>query len=277
VNKVEIQVNSKTTSYWTNDLPIKENLLFLHGFRGNHKGLLKVTDTLKENFNIILPDLPGYGESEPLNKKHTFEAYASFLAEFSEAINFNKGVVIGHSFGASLALVFAAYFPNLVKSLYLIAPVISADTLEASLGKLFYEVGFYLPFPLRKMWLLNRPFDAISSLVLFKTSSFSKRLELVYDGQKNIRRLNEKIVLENFLSYYETDFQELAKKISMPTYVISGTKDSLCPESTLLKLVKKIKHPQIVRIPDEGHIIPLEQPRLLGNILSGLLSDTIKL
>lgn len=275
MKKVEILVNGIKVAYWTNGLQDKEKILFLHGFRGNHKGLLKTAEML-QNFNIILPDLPGYGESETLNSEHTFETYSSFLSDFCGAINFKNGIIVGHSFGASLALVFAARHPEPIKSLYLIAPVLSAGTIEAWFGKVFYEIAAALPDSLRKLWLFNRFFDAVSNLALFRTSSFSKKMELIYDGQKNLKKLDEKVVMENFLSYYQTDFKDLISKINAPTFIIAGTSDSLCAETTLEELENEIKNSKVERIPNEGHIIPLEQPKLLGETLSRLLAFEIK-
>ncbi|THE16454.1 alpha/beta fold hydrolase, partial [Kocuria rosea] len=53
--------------YWFYDVDRapKPLLVLVHGFRGDHHGLQLVADRLRERYHVVVPDLPGFGRSEP--------------------------------------------------------------------------------------------------------------------------------------------------------------------------------------------------------------------
>ena len=61
-----VQVAGTTVAYWTYEpvqaTPETRTILVIHGFRGDHHGLLRVADQLP-GMRIIMPDLPGFGSS----------------------------------------------------------------------------------------------------------------------------------------------------------------------------------------------------------------------
>lgn len=61
-----IQVLDTATRYWSypSSNPNAKVIIFIHGYRGNHHGLEAIAGAL-EDFHVIIPDLPGFGESTP--------------------------------------------------------------------------------------------------------------------------------------------------------------------------------------------------------------------
>ena len=53
-------------AYWSYEpvraTPETRTILVVHGFRGDHHGLLRVADQLPD-MRLIMPDLPGFGRS----------------------------------------------------------------------------------------------------------------------------------------------------------------------------------------------------------------------
>jgi pimeloyl-ACP methyl ester carboxylesterase len=72
-------------------------VLFVHGFRGDHHGLLGVAGALPEA-RFVLPDLPGFGKTRPLSDKHSIENYSSWLVDFVDKAG-PFDAVLAHSFG----------------------------------------------------------------------------------------------------------------------------------------------------------------------------------
>jgi len=52
-----------------------QTLVMIHGYRGNHHGLEAIAAGLTR-YRVLIPDLPGFGESEPLAAEHSVENYA---------------------------------------------------------------------------------------------------------------------------------------------------------------------------------------------------------
>jgi pimeloyl-ACP methyl ester carboxylesterase len=61
-----VELPSGTTAYWT--YPASGDrigrIVFIHGYRGNHHGLEAIAGGLP-NFEIVIPDLPGFGNQQP--------------------------------------------------------------------------------------------------------------------------------------------------------------------------------------------------------------------
>ena len=89
-----------TVYYTYNDdskLPV---IIMIHGFRGTHHGLELIAKHL-ENFQVIVPDLPGFGESKPLSGEHSIDNYVKWLYEFIDNLKLSEPpILLGHSFGS---------------------------------------------------------------------------------------------------------------------------------------------------------------------------------
>ncbi|HET8795427.1 MAG TPA: alpha/beta fold hydrolase, partial [Arthrobacter sp.] len=67
------------------DLP-HPTVVMLHGFRGDHHGLLKIVELLPQA-RVIVPDLPGFGESAPLAAGgHNVPGYVHCVEAMMEAL-----------------------------------------------------------------------------------------------------------------------------------------------------------------------------------------------
>lgn len=78
-------------------------LVLLHGGYGSWMHFLKNVEELSKNFQVIVPDMPGFGESEPLPKVPNLDEYAQTLVDalssLTNGCNYN---IIGFSFGSAI-------------------------------------------------------------------------------------------------------------------------------------------------------------------------------
>lgn len=72
-------------------------VLMIHGFRGDHHGLLGVAGAMPEA-RFVLPDLPGFGKTKPLDKAHNLEFYGYWLKDFVRSAG-EFDAILAHSFG----------------------------------------------------------------------------------------------------------------------------------------------------------------------------------
>ncbi|QXE02186.1 alpha/beta fold hydrolase [Terribacillus sp. DMT04] len=87
----------------------KPALLLIHGLGWTNKIWEQVCDQLKENFYIIMIDLPGHGESEEADN-YDFQMIADCIHNRISTIHVNSLYVAGSSLGAAAALAYASKY-----------------------------------------------------------------------------------------------------------------------------------------------------------------------
>ena len=85
----------------------QSSLQFLHAFP-----LL-----IDAGFQVIAPDVPGYGMSDAPAQPPTIPEYAAVLAELLDHLDIQSAVVVGHHTGASMACQLTYAFPERVSKL----------------------------------------------------------------------------------------------------------------------------------------------------------------
>lgn len=97
-------------------------LVFLHGWSCARAVFARQVEAFAGTNRLLVIDLPGQGESDPLAGPYTIEALASRVAGLLESRGVHRAVVAGHSSGALLALQLAAEVPARVSGVVLIEP-----------------------------------------------------------------------------------------------------------------------------------------------------------
>jgi pimeloyl-ACP methyl ester carboxylesterase len=98
-------------------------ILLLHASPRSGKMLENFGKMLSQSFQVIIPDLPGYGFSEAITQKvNNLYEVVPYLKAFLEALSINKISIYGTATGAQLGIAFALTHPESVKNLYLDNP-----------------------------------------------------------------------------------------------------------------------------------------------------------
>src|SRR4029077_2661268 len=84
-----------------------------------------------DGFRLLVPDLPEFGDTTPGTEVFTIEGGADVIAEFLEAINVEKAVVVGLSMGGYVAMAFARRHPGMLAGLILADTKAAPDDAEA--------------------------------------------------------------------------------------------------------------------------------------------------
>ncbi|MDN4481886.1 alpha/beta fold hydrolase, partial [Demequina sp. EGI L300058] len=96
-------------------------LVLLHGFAADKTIWLPLAEQLTPHFHVVIPDLPGWGESSRNpDAGYGVEAQAQRLQAFLAALNLQRYVLVGHSMGGAIAGVYAAEHPQGVAALALV-------------------------------------------------------------------------------------------------------------------------------------------------------------
>jgi len=103
------------------------NVVLLHGLGGNLAiWFLKMVDTLRRDFCFTACDLRGHGKSDMPPTSYTTDNMAVDLRGVLDALGMEKVHLIGHSWGADIAMHFTILYPERVMKLVALEPNIAA-------------------------------------------------------------------------------------------------------------------------------------------------------
>ena len=105
-------------------------LMLVHGFPLDSSSWNELIPYLKDHFDLILPDLRGFGKSTTVEAPYTLSDMADDLAGLLDHLGVEKTALAGHSMGGYISLAFAKKYPQRVSGLGLIASQAAADAPE---------------------------------------------------------------------------------------------------------------------------------------------------
>ena len=105
-------------------------VVLLHGFCESKTIWKKFEEKLANNYRVISPDLPGFGDSLQSEGEASIEFYAAHIFKFLTELKVEKCILIGHSLGGYIALAFAEMHENMLDGLGMFHSSAFADTEE---------------------------------------------------------------------------------------------------------------------------------------------------
>lgn len=197
---------------------------------------------LSGNFKVYAVDLPGFGESE-IGMPLSVEEVADILREFIIKMNISKPIILGHSYGGRIGIIYAAKYE--VSKLVLVSAAGIKQKLNVS-----KKIKVKLYKALKKCH------------IPVKMGSQD------YKNADNVKRA----MLVNAVN---TDLQSYMKKIKVPTLLIYGANDEVTPLSVAKKIEKTIKGAVLIQMEESSHFPYLERPNYFVLILTSfLIGDT---
>lgn len=111
INTFSINILGNKIEYFDSNID-KDLILILHGWSHSKELWYRVYNNFCHDFHVVIPDLPGFGNSEKNIKKYSYDFYLSILREFVNQLcaKSNKKIhLIGHSFGGTLCIKLTKY------------------------------------------------------------------------------------------------------------------------------------------------------------------------
>lgn len=262
-----VDVDGVRTAYWEYGRPSESvpTLLFLHGFRGEHHGLESIIAFLPDA-HILVPDLPGFGESEPLPDEHSIANYATWLQRFVAALELGpETIVLGHSFGTIvLAAALAEGLP--VARAILVNPIAAPalagpNALGTRLASLYYRVGGALPERIGGPLLQIKAVMRGAGRFLIKTKDPVLRAWINDQHDRYFSSYaNRRVVLEAYRASVDHDITEYVDRIRVPLHLIASERDDITALADVTKLRDRVPGTTMIVIPDVGHLVHYETP-----------------
>jgi pimeloyl-ACP methyl ester carboxylesterase len=287
VRACDARVLGSTTRYWDyGDPAAPTTIVLVHGFRGDHHGLEPVVAHL-DGFRLISPDLPGFGESEPLHDaRHDIDGYATWLRAFVAELDLpGRVVILGHSFGsivvsAALAGRGSATPDALHPDDVVLVNPIAAPALKGPRGILtrlavfYYWLASVLPEKLGFALLRNGLIVRVMSVTMAKTDDKALRSWIHDQHDRYFSAFSDRrVVLEAFRASVSSDVSEFAPRIPERTLLIAADKDDITPVAAQERLVKLFPDARLHVIADVGHLIHYEVPAEAAEQITAFLAQ----
>ena len=281
----EAIVAETATRYWFYPATdaAAQTLVFIHGYRGNHHGLEAIAGALPD-FNIVIPDLPGFGQSAPFVAKHTVNEYVNWLGAFVEQVSSEqalttKPVLVGHSFGSIISAAFAARTKQ-ISHLVLINPV-SAPALEGpkaamtELVKLMFWLSGKLPLKAGLGMLKSWPMVRGMSIVMTKSRNRELRRWVHAQHDANFNDFASRMVaIEGYNASISHNVGEYAPHFTVPTTLIIGAKDDITSVKQQEAMAETIPVEwTMTNLHGVGHLTHYEMPEQVAAAIRLDLSD----
>src|SRR5262249_32869855 len=120
----------------------KPALLLLHGLPNSSKYFRNLIEPLSRDCFVIAPDLPGFGDSEPVDAP-SFERFADLIEALLSRLGVERFHLYVHDFGGNVALHLATRAPRRIRGLI----IQNANAHESGMGPQWQPVRAYWADP----------------------------------------------------------------------------------------------------------------------------------
>lgn len=259
-------------SFWKDGNTTSPPLVILPGFTGTHGDLIDFAEKFKKDFDVILPDLPGWGDSPKGSYHLTIEGYADFVHDLLESLHLSDIFLVGHCMGSAIAIEFAYKYPEKVKKLFLIGVPYLGGTLSQKMFEHLANESVKVPPFLRPFFFFfrSRVFAIPLGFFVIQTKSFKKKLSLILKNTMKQQFQNEAVVEKNWNSLTLFHYKKL-QSLKMPIHIFHGEKDILVAPNQSKKLLAFCPRASFEIIPHAGHMPPVETPETLAEMMKKYL------
>lgn len=234
-------------------------LFLLHGWGCNAETFKLIRGFLEQHFLVVAVDFAGFGQSEEPHEVWGVEEYTRSVEAIAQHEQISSPILIGHSFGGRVSIVYASR--NKTHKIVLV---------DAAGVKPKRTFTYY-----RKVYTF-KAMKHLARLLLGKERAAkwieSRRAKAGSSDYNNatpmMRAILSKCVNE--------DLCHLMPKISAPTLLFWGENDTATPLSDAKKMESLIPDAGLVTVAGAGHFSFLENPQLFERVLGSFFAKEMK-
>lgn len=249
-------------------------LILLHGWGFSGAVWRPIVEQLKVTHTLYILDLRGHGRSEKPEADYSLEVLAEDLRQFLDFLGLPKVTLIGWSMGGMIGIYFAAHYPQRVEKLGLISSTSKLIQAED------FPYGAPPPIVRRLDKQLTQNFDkameAFSRLIIYGEDHLKeKRAELWAQMEDGVIAPPPHVARACLHTIETADLRGDLDKISMPTVIIHGALDHICPVGTAYFLNAHIPNSMLHIFPTAAHAPHLTHAEQVGTRLSQFLRGDV--
>lgn len=234
---------------------IAEVLLLLHGFGGDKDNWTRFARSLTENYRVIAPDLPGFGESA----WHPDWVYSLFpqrdrLQGFMQALDLKQFHIAGNSMGGHLAALYSHGYPQEVISLALLNNAGITTPVESD---------FQRELATEKNRLIVESvaeFDSLLSFAAFKKPFVPWPVKGIFAQMAVDHAESNRSIFDSYISDRAAGLEPVLEDIEQPVLIVWGEFDRILDVSSVDVMRPLLPQAEVVIMKDTGHLPMLERP-----------------
>jgi pimeloyl-ACP methyl ester carboxylesterase len=250
-------------------------LLLIHGYTASNYVWNAAAPLLAENgFNVIAPDLLGFGYSEkPGWFDYSIQSQARMIARLMNRLGIGQATIVGSSYGGAVAATLALDYPERVEKLVLVDAV-SNDNLKNH--------------PILKLALIPGLGEAITPFLADSKAFMRIRMHGTLDPSNHNLITQDRIdsivrplaaadahhsLLATSRNWHAKRIEQDAHLIDHPTLIVWGEGDKVIPIADGYKLHDSILHSRFVVLRNCGHVPQEEKPELFTEVVTEFCRD----
>lgn len=235
-------------------------LVLVHGYLGGSPQWANQADVFSQHFNVITPDLPGFGLNNEMESPQTIGGFATYVLDELDRLGVSNFHLVGHSMGGMVVQEMVAIAPERVDRLVLYGtgPVGLMpgrfETIDESRRRLTDEGLETTGRRIAATWFLQG--DNADQF------GFCAHLAVMASLQGALAGLSAMEAWSGVSSL---------SRIAAPTLVLWGDGDRAYPWSQPEQLWREIEGARLAVIPGCSHAVHLEKPHLFNAMLADFL------
>lgn len=233
-------------------------LVYLHGAFGPEWSDALV-DGLARSHTVLAPALPGYGESDGLERIGSFHDLSTWLDEVLDAEGLDEVALVGHDFGGAAAAEYAALFRRRVTRLGLIAPYGLWPE-----GEPLADIFGLTPGSLQRLLYADpggehaQAFSAADPDPARQQAAVLRRRQALIAAAKLLWPIPDK------------GLKRRLYRIDAPTLLLAGRHDRLMDAAYIASFAQAIAGARTITL-EAGHMIPHEAPAQAAEAIAAFL------
>ncbi|MFW9962817.1 MAG: alpha/beta fold hydrolase [Candidatus Sifarchaeia archaeon] len=242
-----------------------EPIIFGNGIFSNTLGWAYQLPVFSKEYQVILYDMRGQGQSEKPDKPYSFDLHAEDQRALLEELGISRVHHVGISYGAELGLVFALKYSDMLKSLVVCSAVSHVGILlneMCQLWRLACELGnpdlfYHATVPLN-----------------FGETFIRENTAILEQARKRYRNLEYPALVRLIDAFLQLDITDKLHQIKIPTLVIGAEKDILKPVNPYSKIInEQLPHSEMAVVKDSGHAVTFEKPKDFNRLVLNFLQE----
>lgn len=240
-------------------------VLLLHGWASNIALFKGIIDLLKVNHRVIALDMPGAGKTGEQDNPWYVDDYVNFVMKFLKDRKVFSFSVLGHSFGGRVILKMNDKLQSFEKNgekIFQIEKVVLVDAAGIKPVKTWKQRVSLQAYKIARTIMSIPPLKAMYPDAIDMMRK--KRGSADYNSATPIMR-------QTLVNVVNEDLRYLLPKITAPTLLIWGDRDTATPLADALIMEKEILNAGLVVVEGAGHFSFLENPILVHRVLQSFL------
>lgn len=234
-------------------------VILMHGWGCNHTTVASIERLLAPHFKVYNLDFPGFGGSSTPPAVWGVEEYTRLLEDFVKAESIECPILIGHSFGGRVSILYASR--NATHKVILV---------DAAGVKPRRPLKYYVKVYSFKLWKRLLPLvvgrkRADETIEAYRRKSGSADYNALTGMMRNIL---VKVVNE--------DLKAVMPRIACPVLLIWGKNDTATPLRDARTMERLIPDAGLVAFDDAGHYSFLDKPYEFNAVVQNFLQPDIK-